>query len=673
MPQNHRMVGSLLWDRLAKFRARRHTKVQSRHLAVESLEDRRLLASGRVLGSITGTVFDDQNGDGVRAATERGLAGWVVYADRNNNGSLDRGEPARVSGRNGSYRLSVSVGTYTIRETAPAGWRVTTPSDGSYSVTVAARATVTGKDFGNQKAVATVSGTVFNDLDGDGTQDSAESGQSGWQVFADADGDGQLDRGEARAISGRDGTYRLTLTPGDYTILEVTRTGWQITAPSEGSYTVTVANGDALTDEDFGNQQAVATVSGTVFNDLDGDGTQDSAESSQSGWQVFADADGDGQYDRGEVSAISGRAGTYELTLTPGTYTIREVAQSGWQVTAPSEGFYTVTVANGDALTDQDFGNQEVETEPTDGAGFQITLSLSGLTASQQAIAEQAADRWEQVIVGDLPDVWYRGQTIDDVSITVRTQRMDGVGNVLGESGPEAMRAGRDGLPYLGTVVIDTADIAQMESEGELLAVLTHEIAHVLGFGTVWTSQGLLSGTRTSNPVFTGAHAVAEYNKVFGTNATGVPVEASGGTGTALGHWRLSVFGNELMVGYIQDGDMPLSSITVAAMADLGYEVNLAAADAYSPLAASSSLASAASSASGSTGSSVWTSGGGATTPTRVPGTVAVAPGPSWQHYAPRPWGSDSRTISGHSFASSRWQAWSAAVDDVFSMTPGWV
>jgi len=569
MSQNHRMVGSRLGDRLAKFRARRHTKVPSRRLAVEALEDRRLLASGRVLGSITGTVFDDQNGDGVRTATERGLAGWVVYADSNDNGSVDRGEPATVSGRNGSYRLSVSAGTYTIRETAPAGWQVTTPSNGSYSVTVAARATVTGKDFGNQKAVATVSGMVFNDLDGDGTQDSAESSQSGWQFFADADGDGQLDRGEVSAISGRDGTYKLTLLPGDYTILEVARTGWQITAPSEGSY--------------------------------------------------------------------------------------------------------TVTVANGDALTDKDFGNQETDAEPVANGDFQITLTFSGLTASQQDLAEAAAERWEQVIVGDLSDVWYRGQTIDDVSITIRTQRMDGVGNVLGESGPEAMRAGRHGLPYLGTVVIDTADIAQMEREGELLAVLTHEIAHVLGFGTVWTSQGLLSGTRTSNPVFIGAQAVAEYNKVFGTNATGVPVEASGGTGTALGHWRLSVFGNELMVGYIQDGDMPLSSITVAAMADIGYEVNLAAADDYSPLAASSSLASVASSAAGFTGSSVSTSGGGAAAPTTVPGTVAATPVPNRHHEALRPWGSDSRTASRPSFASSRWQAWSAAVDDVFAMTPGWV
>jgi len=569
MSQDHRLFGSQLWDQLAKSRTRKPSKGRSRRLAIESLEDRRLLAFGRALGSITGTVFNDQNADGARASAESGLAGWVVYADSNNNGSLDRGEPSAVSGRNGFYRLVVPAGTYTIREITPTGWQATAPSGGSYSVSVAARASVTGKDFGNQKAAATVSGTVFNDLDGDGTRDSGESVQSGWQMFADADGDGQYDRGEVTATTGRDGTYRLTLTPGTYTILEVARTGWQITAPSEGSY--------------------------------------------------------------------------------------------------------TVTVGIGDTLTGQDFGNQEAEAEPTDDGDFQIDLTFSGLSASQQVIAEAAAERWEQVIVGDLSDVWYRGQMIDDVLITICAQRMDGVGNVLGESGPEAVRSGRDGLPYLGTVVIDTADIAQMESAGELITVLTHEIAHVLGFGTLWTSQGLLSGTRTSNPVFIGAQAIAEYNTVFGTNATGVPVEAGGGTGTALGHWRSSVFGNELMVGYIHDGDMPLSSITVAAMADLGYEVNLAAADAYSPLAASSSLASAASSAADSTGSSVSPSGGGATTPMTVPVTVAAPPGPNWHHDASWPWGSDARTTGRHSLPSCRWQAWAAAVDDVFSMTPGWV
>ena len=64
--------------------------------------------------------------------------------------------------------------------------------------------------------------------------------------------------------------------------------------------------------------------------------------------------------------------------------------------------------------------------------------------------------------------------------------------------------------------------------------------------------------------------------------AATVPVENTGGPGTAGGHWRESVFGNELMTGYLNPGTNPLSAMTIAAMIDLGYSVSLTAADAYS-------------------------------------------------------------------------------------------
>ena len=80
------------------------------------------------------------------------------------------------------------------------------------------------------------------------------------------------------------------------------------------------------------------------------------------------------------------------------------------------------------------------------------------------------------------------------------------------------------------------------------------------------------------------SHATAEYNAIFHTSATSVPVENTGGSGTADAHWRESVFGNELMTGWLNSGiTNPLSRITVASMADLGYQVNMNAADSYTP------------------------------------------------------------------------------------------
>jgi hypothetical protein len=232
--------------------------------------------------------------------------------------------------------------------------------------------------------------------------------------------------------------------------------------------------------------------------------------------------------------------------------------------------------------------------------GFQITLQMSGLTTQEQAVFQQAAARWSQVITGDLPNATYRGQTVDDILINASAPTIDGVGGILGQAGPDAFRSGSL-LPIHGVMEFDAADMQTMLSSGLLYSVVLHEMGHVLGIGTLWSSLGLLSGAGTSNPTFRGANATAQYNQIFGTSATGVPVENTGGSGTRDSHWRESVLTNELMTGWAGPGtNLPLSRITVGSLADIGYTVNYAAADAFTPSA--SQLAAARSGASSSTG-----------------------------------------------------------------------
>ena len=215
-------------------------------------------------------------------------------------------------------------------------------------------------------------------------------------------------------------------------------------------------------------------------------------------------------------------------------------------------------------------------------SAFDIQISYVGFTANQRAIFEQAAAEWESIIVGDLPAAIYNGAIVDDLLIGATSTDIDGPGGTLGQAGYDRARTSGTRLPYHGSMEFDTADIAEMEADGSLLSVITHEIGHVLGIGTLWQSKGLLVGAGGSNPVFTGRQAVAAYNTIFGTNATGVPVENDGGGGTRDSHWRESVFDNEIMTGYINVGANPLSRITVGSLADLGYTVNMAAADNYS-------------------------------------------------------------------------------------------
>lgn len=234
---------------------------------------------------------------------------------------------------------------------------------------------------------------------------------------------------------------------------------------------------------------------------------------------------------------------------------------------------------------------------------FTISLALSGLTASQQAIFQRAAARWSQVIVGDLPNATYNGQTVDDVLIAGRGAAIDGAGGILGQAGPDAFRSGSN-LPIHGVMEFDTADLAQLEANGTLLNVILHEMGHVLGIGTIWDSLGLLAGDGTQNPRFTGPQATTAYNQIFGTNVTGVPVEQDGGPGTAYGHWDEEILQTELMTGYAEAAGvaMPLSRITAASLADMGYQVNLAAADAYSKPALRSAVRTADNSSTAGSG-----------------------------------------------------------------------
>lgn len=212
---------------------------------------------------------------------------------------------------------------------------------------------------------------------------------------------------------------------------------------------------------------------------------------------------------------------------------------------------------------------------------------LGGLSDAQKKAFSTAADRWAQVIVGDLPSVMINGEVIDDVVIDAQGTSIDGPGGILGQAGPTHLRPESAGsaalLPARGIMSFDTADLAHMEREGTLNDVITHEMGHVLLFGTGWDLKGMLKGIGTENPGFTGKAAVKEYRALLsdGRRPTRVPVENTGGQGTRDAHWRESIFHHELMSGFIAQPGNPLSRLTVASMQDMGYQVDLEAAESY--------------------------------------------------------------------------------------------
>jgi hypothetical protein len=150
---------------------------------------------------------------------------------------------------------------------------------------------------------------------------------------------------------------------------------------------------------------------------------------------------------------------------------------------------------------------------------------------------------------------------------------------ILGESGPCLIRKPGN-LPILGVMSLNSTTLASLASSGLLDDVIEHEMGHLLGFGTVWDLDGLLHDTTTSDPWFSGPNAQAAFRKALpGYTGRIVPVEANGGAGTTLSHWRESVMTNEIMTGFVNSGPNPLSAVTIGSMADLGYTVDAGAAD----------------------------------------------------------------------------------------------
>ena len=281
------------------------------------------------------------------------------------------------------------------------------------------------------------------------------------------------------------------------------------------------------------------------------------------------------------------------------------------EVSPAAPGTYYVRVT-GAAATRYDLAVLLFDPEAAD-PSFDIDLRFLGTepTPGQARTIRGAARTWERVITGGLPprnmlasDEWQCepgdpslfGVHIDDLLINIRMERIDGPGAVLAVAGPCRVRKEND-LPYLGDVLFDTADLLSMEQAGVLGDTALHEIAHVLGFGLGPLWDGLLeepsagslgAGVSGQDTHFRGAAAVAAFDRVGGTSYGGrkVPVENDTrryGRGALDTHWRESVFGAELMTTavVIADGPEPLSEVTIAALEDLGYQVDYRRAQRY--------------------------------------------------------------------------------------------
>jgi hypothetical protein len=253
-------------------------------------------------GSISGNIYTDANGNGVREVVEQPLSG-KVYIDLNTNGVLDIDEPFATIDLTGRYKLSMPPGTYTARASYPAGYVPSQPATNVRTTTFTAGLTTLTTDWGAY-TVGHVSGTLFHDLNANGSMGTGESPLAGRTVFADLDNDGDLDPGEPSTVTESTGAYSLAINPGTYKLRQVLPPGWGQTFPAAGAArTVTVQSLTNLINQHFGSH-TLGNVALYALLDVNADGVQQVSDLPLSGRTVFLDSDGDGVPGAGERTAI---------------------------------------------------------------------------------------------------------------------------------------------------------------------------------------------------------------------------------------------------------------------------------------------------------------------------------------------------------------------------------
>ena len=183
--------------------------------------------------TISGTVYNDVNGDGIHQSTEKGLAGNPVgLYDLNNKNLL---VATATTNSLGQYTfLNVKPGAY--RVTALGTLRTSAPSGGYINLTnVVSKGVYSGEVFEKTSNVL-LEGSLYLDLNNDGKFEPATEAIKGAKVTIKSGANIV-----ATAITDGAGNFSVTsLGAGTYTISAVATTGATFASPVGGIYTTTI-------------------------------------------------------------------------------------------------------------------------------------------------------------------------------------------------------------------------------------------------------------------------------------------------------------------------------------------------------------------------------------------------------------------------------------------------
>ncbi|ADV62378.1 Cna B domain protein [Isosphaera pallida ATCC 43644] len=295
-------------------------------IATRGLEVRALLTS-----SLSGVVYDDLNANGRFDEGDSPIANVAIRL----TGIDANGQPVNletVTGTDGRYAFpDLQPGTYELTQIQPAGYVNATNSTGAPAgvlsgadsiVNIPLGANVNGFGFNFGERSIRVSGSVFVDLDRNGSRGPNETGVAGVAVRL-IDGSGSVIQTQTTNAEGR---FEFVAVPvGTYVLERDPVPGYGVGTPATQTVTVTNAG---LANRDFG--VTVGRLVGLVFVDTNNDGLFNAGEPGLSGVLVtLTGTDFNGA--AVERSTLTGTDGSFRFEdLLAGDYTLTRVAPAGY-------------------------------------------------------------------------------------------------------------------------------------------------------------------------------------------------------------------------------------------------------------------------------------------------------------------------------------------------------
>ncbi|MDM8008999.1 MAG: SdrD B-like domain-containing protein [Phycisphaerae bacterium] len=308
----------------------------------------------------------------------------------------------------------------------------------SNTATVAAPTGVTDPNTTNDSATDTdtvlqngsIGDLVWDDLDGNGTLDTGESGIAGVTIFIDTNGNNTYDTGEPSAVTDSNGGYVITgLAAGIYTVVLDTSTlpaGYGMTmSPTQ---VVVLAPGEIYLDADFGAQ--LLPVPTPIIQ-------------STKTVQLTGDANGNGAVDAGDTL-------TYTVTITntgtaPATTLVfTDTPDANTRLIVGSVTVSVPAVVTQDSAVTVQIASLDAAASVT--IAFQVSVN-SPIPAGVTQLANQGTISGANIPQGVTDDP--RTPPVDDPTVTAVTPTVPG---------PESTAAPADQPPAVpGLLVFDPA------------------------------------------------------------------------------------------------------------------------------------------------------------------------------------------------------------------------